>query len=358
MSPRRRRNLLTASLLAVPLTVALITHLHCNGNRPTEVRGLPLQGHNYPVQALAFGPNGATLISAACYLRPGPDEGGLEVVIWDVGTGHPVTQRLEHPSALRSVTLAPGGQRLAATVRDRDVVLWDVAPWRERARLAVPALFGSLIALSDDAAQLATTDFQDGIKLWDADNNCPRFSWRVQIVASLAFAPGGAMLASGATAIQDKMSGSLRENVGNVWLWNPATGEEIGVLSGHQRPVYTLSFSPDGCLLASGEYSGVVKLWDVATKTLRTTLKPAADNFADEVTALAFSPDSGTLAVAVDRTLQLWDVATGTFIARLAGHEGKVQCLAFAPDGTRLASGSHDQTVRLWDVARYGPMRP
>src|SRR5262249_20226155 len=104
---------------------------------------------------------------------------------------------------------------------------------------------------------------------------------------------------------------------------------------------------------------GVVKLWDVATKTEQVTLGAVKDeDFLNEVSALAFSSDGRTLAVAVDRVVRLWDVGTGSLVARLEGHEGKVKCLAFSPDGTRLAPGAYDQMVRLWDVARHRPMQP
>jgi WD40 repeat protein len=78
----------------------------------------------------------------------------------------------------------------------------------------------------------------------------------------------------------------------------------------------------------------------------------------DEVTAVAFSPDGRVLAVAVDQGVQLWGVAVGRLLATLSGHAGKVKCLAYSPDGTLLASGAHDRTVRLWEVAGYRPMRP
>jgi WD40 repeat protein len=296
-------------------------------------------GHTLAIQALAFSADGATLTSTACTVSAPPT--GVEVAVWDVRTGTRVAQHHAFPGGLRAPTLAPGGRRLAATVDNRDMVLWDVAPWRERVRLAVPALLGSIIAFSDDAAQLATTDFQDGISLWDTDNGRLLSSCKVQYVSSLAFAPGGAMLACSTT---DR----------NVWLWNPATGEEIGVLRGHERTAFALAFSPDGCLLASSDFGGTVKLWDVATRTLRATFTEAGG----EADALVFSPDGRTLAVTLDRAIQLWDVATAKRGARLEGHQKKVRCLAFSPDGQMLASGSYDQTVRLWDMARFRPTEP
>jgi WD40 repeat protein len=267
----------------------------------------------------------------------------MEIVIWDVGTGNLVEKRLEFTNGLRSLTLAPDGRRLAATVGDRDVVLWDVSPWRERARLALPGLYGHTIALSDDASRLATTNFQSGITVLGVKKGRTQSTCPVGGVISLAFAPGGSLLACG-------------DRDATIWLWDPATGTECGVLRGYERPVFSLSFSPDGRLLAGGDYSGAVKVWDVATKALSVTLTAAVGLC--EVEAVAFSPDGRTLAVAVERTVQLWDVAKGTRVAHLEGHQGKVKCLAFSPDGTRLASGSYDRTVRLWDMARFRSTGP
>jgi WD40 repeat protein len=71
------------------------------------------------------------------------------------------------------------------------------------------------------------------------------------------------------------------------------------------------------------------------------------------VRSVAFSPDGTTLASGSwDDTIRLWDVNTGQTIGEpLQGHADWVRSVAFSPDGQTLASGSYDETVRLWDVA-------
>ena len=73
--------------------------------------------------------------------------------------------------------------------------------------------------------------------------------------------------------------------------------------------------------------------------------------YRSSVNSVAFSPDGLTLASGSgDETIKLWDVVTGEVKATLEGHEGYVWSVAFSPDGLTLASGSLDKTIKLWDV--------
>jgi WD40 repeat protein len=119
-------------------------------------------------------------------------------------------------------------------------------------------------------------------------------------------------------------------------------------LEGHQNSVRSISFSPDGKTLASGSADKTIKLWELATGKEIKTLSGHQGG----VNSVSFSPDGKTLASASgDKTIKLWELATGKEIKTLSGHQEYVNSVSFSPDGKTLASASRDNTIKLWELA-------
>jgi WD40 repeat protein len=154
---------------------------------------------------------------------------------------------------------------------------------------------------------------------------------------SVAFSPDGALLASG---------GGFADHT--VRLWDTHTGESVRVIDAHKHIVWRIAFSPDGKTMATASEDGTLRLWEVATGKQLAEL----EKLDRAVYGAVFTPDGQTLA-SVDgyKAVKLWDAASRQQIGTLEGNQQLVQGLAISPDGTLLVTGGGDSTVRLWNLS-------
>ena len=300
-------------------------------------RAMALLSTESPVHSVAFSLNGT--LAAGLY------NGRVE--LWDVETGTTIGT-LEHGgwSGL-TVVLSSDGTRLASRWR-QEIKLWDVETRRLAGTWEVPTDVhwhgaGQSVAFSPDGSRLVS-GFQDGtVRLWDVANQTEvvTLEGHTHWVISVSFSPDGVLLAS---------TGGWEDPT--VRLWDAATQTEVATLRGHTSEVRSVAFSsPEGATLASGSSDRTVKLWDVATQTEVATYKEHRDG----VRSLAFSPDGVTLiSGAADGAVLIRDLETGN-VAGFSGH-GSLSSMALSPDGTLLASGYGDGTIRLWDAATRVPI--
>ncbi|CAO3565214.1 unnamed protein product [Mortierella alpina] len=296
-------------------------------NAQTGAPGAILSGHTKWVSSVVFSPSSQQIASGS---------NDKTVRLWDAQVGAPGAILKGHTDTVYSVVFSPSGQQIASGSGDNTVRLWDAQTGASDAILSGHRAPVKSVVFSPSGQQIASGSNDQTVRLWNAQTGAPVavLSGHTGYVYSVVFSPSGQQIASGS---RDK----------TVRLWDAQTGAPGAILSGHTGRVNSVVFSPSGQQIASGSSDKTVRLWDAQTGAPGAILS----GHTGIVYSVVFSPSSQQIASGSnDQTVRLWNAQTGAPGAVLGGHTDNIRSVVFSPSGQQIASGSDDKTVRLWDV--------
>jgi len=327
----RFKTMLAMAVLAVAL--AALTPAHAQEKPEIFVQ----LGHSGSVDSVAYSPDGKYALSGS----------GINIKLWEVGSGKEIRNFTGHLEAIYSVTFSPNGHYALSGSGDKTLKLWDVETGKEIRTFSGHSYDVRSVAFSPDGKYILSGSGDKTLKLWEVGTGIEirTFLGHLEAVPSVAYSLDGRYALSGS---YDK----------TLKLWDVLTGKEIRTFSGHSDSIWAVAFSPDGRYALSGSYDKTLKLWDVASGREVHTFS----GHSDVVWTVAFSPDGkyvlsggrGAPADAVsrpDKTLKLWDVKTGKEIKSFQVDFDDITSLVFSPDGKYALSGCFDKKMKLWNIA-------
>jgi WD40 repeat protein len=298
------------------------------GHHPVFEKGFSF--HKKPISALAVSPNGKWLAAAS------EDK---SISVWNLATGAYHGCLIGHTDRIPALAWHPSSNYLVSAGWDTTARIWDANTLQPVMILNAHANQVNAMAFSHDGHWLACADSSHAIHLWDFDTKKTTHKLKVPgaEIRTLAFSHDGKHLACNGDRI--------------IHIWNPLTGKPYADLGPRPIAKTTVSVHCDGKSLASNAGGSAAGIWSTVSRQL--VIKLEAD---EPIHALSFSPDGKWIAGSVGNQIRLWD-ASGKFIGDWDGPDEEITTLAFSPDSTTLASGSvYGDTVWVWRVADGEPI--
>jgi WD40 repeat protein len=326
---------------------------------------------------LGLSPDGRRLASST--------HGGV-IELWDSATGERLATMRGHSGYVISLAFSPDGKNVASAGVDGTLKVWNTTGERSAVTITVPGTSTrqdtGRLWLSEDAQTFLSGFGTTTIRLWNSATGEPSgapFESKARVTCYSSAIDGKIALgdADGRVTIWDVAAGKAVRTFqgptkdmsdvalsrGGQWLaiagygkaqvWDIQKGLAVCTIDDTPKDSIYLQLSPDGKQLAAVTFLGEAKSWSVPEGRVLWTTRFSDFRFS----SARFSPDGKRPAVAgvplrfLNGDVRILDAASGhEDVTPLTGHSHIVFHVAFSPDGTRLATGSFDNTVKIWDV--------
>jgi WD40 repeat protein len=329
-----------------------------DGNNGTSILSLPIEAPR--VSGIAFSADDQCVVSAGGDLStqaPG------ELQVWDTVSGKLRFNLAGHTGHVNGVAMSANGSYIVSGGYDQTVKLWNARDGKLVRTLQGHQMAVYGVAIRADGKRIVsvgtrrekTKPAEGEVKIWDVDTGQALFTYHGQgaLPRCVAMSADGKRFVTGGS---DRI----------VKVWDGETGRDLFACLGHELDIFTVGISADGRRIVSRS-GDQMRVWNV-DMTPESLILQEADR---EDWSVHFSGDGRWIVSEHgDRTIVTWDAETGQYakppmltwsghgpavkvseLARTAlkGHSESILCAAISPDGKRIATGSADQTVKLWD---------
>jgi WD40 repeat protein len=283
-----------------------------------------------PVTAVAFRPDGDQLATSGYH----------EILVWNTADGTPLRRITNVAERVYALQYSPDGKLIAVgagtPAQLGEVKVFSAATGDLVTDLARTGDAVFTVAFSPDGKRLATGGSDRAIRVYDVATGKQQLAIEdhADWVMDLAWLPDGSKIVS---ASRDK----------TAKVFDARTGDSLVTFNGHAEPVFGVAIAPDGVTAITSGRDKSLRRWNIADakEVQRIT------GFGDDVLHVAITKDGRIFSCSADRTARLHALAGGKLLKTFLGHADWVYSLAFCAATDRLATGSFDGEVRVWNAA-------
>lgn len=291
--------------------------------------GQPL-AHDGGVYYASFSPDAKFVATAS---------GDKTAKIWGMGSTNAAPQILKHNDWVNQVKFTQDGRHVVTCSSDGTAKVWEVPTGKQIGQTIQHGAAINMITISPNVRVLATASADRTARLWDLKTGLP-LSEPMELAGDVKwveFSPDGLWISVGCA---DGSNGMTR-------VWSAVERRPLSLALNHDTQLAQAVFNRAGDRVLTVADDRTVRVWDVATGQLVGS--PLKHDY--RVTMAVFSADGRYVATAADRYGRVWKTDTGEVVGQPVMHDRQVNTVAFRQDGSVLLTASEDGTAKLWNTA-------